>query len=259
MSGGPGWYRACGDSASLGAEGDRWKIQFPARLTRPIGRRHPERRGGPGLASDRVSQVKGTAFLDDDRVVEELVAPVQLREYGTPSPNSTGTRLTHTSSTRPRSSACWVIFALAMVTSWSPATCLASVIAASTPSTNVVLGHLLAASSGARWVTTTTGAPTGWLSPQPLAMSNRCRPETSAPVFPVNSRSISALASSTWNEILLIGGGHGNVPGPVPVEQFLDLIIRIRDEPIQRHRHVGEHLAHRGPPLIARCPRIDPL
>jgi hypothetical protein len=34
-----------------------------------------------------------------------------------------------------------MIFALAMVTSWSPAICLASVIAASTPSTNVVLGH----------------------------------------------------------------------------------------------------------------------
>jgi hypothetical protein len=35
---------------------------------------------GRGLPSDWVSQVKGTASLDDDRVVEELVAPVQLRE-----------------------------------------------------------------------------------------------------------------------------------------------------------------------------------
>ena len=42
---------------------------------------------GRGLASDWVSQVQGTAPLDDDRVVEELVAPVQLREVAAP-PNA---------------------------------------------------------------------------------------------------------------------------------------------------------------------------
>ena len=37
MSGGPGWYWACGALASLGAEGDRCEIQFLAKLTRPMG------------------------------------------------------------------------------------------------------------------------------------------------------------------------------------------------------------------------------
>jgi len=56
---------------------------------------------------------------------------------------------------------------------------------------------------------------------------------------------------------LLIRGRHGNVPGPVPVEQFPDLIIRVRDEPIQRHRHVGEHFAHRQPPARPRPRRQE--
>jgi len=37
-----------------------------------------------GVTSDWVAQVKGTASLDDDRVVEELVAPLQLREVWDP-------------------------------------------------------------------------------------------------------------------------------------------------------------------------------
>lgn len=54
------------------------------------GKRWSERRSldptdaGRGLTSDWVSQVKGTPSLDDDRVVEELVAPVQLREVRDP-------------------------------------------------------------------------------------------------------------------------------------------------------------------------------
>jgi hypothetical protein len=39
---------------------------------------------GRGSTSDRVSQAKGTASLDDDRVVEELVPPVQLRAVRDP-------------------------------------------------------------------------------------------------------------------------------------------------------------------------------
>jgi hypothetical protein len=50
---------------------------------------------------------------------------------------------------------------------------------------------------GPSWVTTTTDAPVGWLSLQPLAMSNSRRPETSTPPLSVSSPSASALASST--------------------------------------------------------------
>lgn len=61
-----------------------------ARARRCAGRPEPEsgvgldHRVGRGFSSGWVSQVKGTASLGDDRVVEELVAPVQLREVGDP-------------------------------------------------------------------------------------------------------------------------------------------------------------------------------
>src|SRR5262249_54148302 len=62
----------------------------------------------------------------------------------------------------------------------------------------VVRGNLCAASSGSgRWVTTTTGAPAGWLSPQPSVRSKRRRPATIAPQPDVSSCSIGALAAST--------------------------------------------------------------
>jgi hypothetical protein len=52
-------------------------------------------------------------------------------------------------------------------------------------------------SGGGRWVTTTTGPPAGWLSPQPSVWSNSRRPATSAPQPEVSSCSIGALAAST--------------------------------------------------------------
>src|SRR3954470_12998515 len=115
-----------------------------------------------------------------------------------PVPNSTGTWLMHSSSTRPRLSACWMMSALAMVTNLSPASSLAAAIASSTLPVKVVRGNRFAASSGGgRWVTTTTGAPAGWLSPQPSVWSNSRRPAISAPPPEVSSCNIGALAAST--------------------------------------------------------------
>src|SRR6476659_7127810 len=90
--------------------------------------------------------------------------------------------------------------ALAIVTNLSPARSFAVAIASSTLPVNVVRGNRVAAfSGGGRWVTTTTGAPAGWLSPQPSAWSNSRRPATIAPQPVVSSRSIDALAASTEN------------------------------------------------------------
>src|SRR5690242_19185388 len=114
-----------------------------------------------------------------------------------PAPNSTGTWLMHTSSTRPRLTACWMMSALAIVTKSSPAISLAVVTASSTLPVNVVRGNRSAApSGGGRCVTTTTGAPTGWLSPLPSVWSNSRRPAITAPQPDVSSSSIDALAAS---------------------------------------------------------------
>ena len=72
--------------------------------------------------------------------------------------------------------------ALAIVTNLSPAISFATAIASSTFPVKVVRGNRTAASSGGgRWVTTTTGAPAGWLSPQPMVCSNSRRPASRGP------------------------------------------------------------------------------
>src|SRR5436189_4676578 len=131
-----------------------------------------------------------------------------------PVPNSTGTWLTQSSSTRPKFSACWMMSALAIVTNLSPAISFAVAIPASTLFVNAVRGNRSAASSGGgRWVTTTTGAPAGWLSPQPSVWSNSRRPATSAPQPDVSSRSIKALAAST--EKLMLSCALGTTTSPI--------------------------------------------
>src|SRR5581483_11620847 len=115
-----------------------------------------------------------------------------------PLPNSTGTWLMQSSSTRPRFNACWMMSALATVTNLSPAISFAVATASSTLPVKVVRGNRSAASpGGGRWVTTTTGAPAGWLSPHPSVWSKSRRPATSAPQPDVSSRSIGALTAST--------------------------------------------------------------
>src|SRR6266513_3968587 len=131
-----------------------------------------------------------------------------------PAPNSTGTWLMQTSSTRPRFRACWMMSALAIVTNLSPAISFAVATASSTLPVKVVRGNRSPASSGGgRWVTTTTGAPAGWLSPQPSVWSNSRRPTTSAPQPDVSSRSITALAGST--EKLMLSCALGTPTSPI--------------------------------------------
>src|SRR2546423_9136200 len=103
--------------------------------------------------------------------------------------------------------------ALAIVTNLSPAISFAVAMPCSTLPVNVVRGNRSAASSGGgRWVTTTTGAPAGWLSPQPSVWSNSRRPATSAPQPDVSSRSIRALAAST--EKLMLSCALGTTTSP---------------------------------------------
>src|SRR3954471_8335653 len=131
-----------------------------------------------------------------------------------PAPNSTGTWLIQSSSTRPRFSACWMMSALAIVTNLSPAISFAVAIASSTLPVKVVRGKRSAASSGGgRWVTTITGAPAGWLSPQPSVWSKSRRPATSAPQPDVNSCNIGALAAST--EKLMVSCALGTTTSPL--------------------------------------------
>src|SRR5207245_7093610 len=87
-------------------------------------------------------------------------------------------------------------------------------IASSTLPVKVVRGNRSAASSGGgRWVTTTTGAPAGWVSPQPSVWSNSRRPATSAPQPDVSSCSIGALAAST--EKLMLSCALGTTTSPL--------------------------------------------
>src|SRR5437764_718659 len=130
-----------------------------------------------------------------------------------PLPNNTGTWLMQSSSTRPRFSACWMMSALAMVTNLSPAMSFAVEMPSSTLPVKVVRGNRSAASSGGgRWVTTTTGAPAGWLSPQPSVWSNSRRPAMMAPQPEVSSCSIGALAAST--EKLMLSCALGTTTSP---------------------------------------------
>src|SRR4029453_16991223 len=130
-----------------------------------------------------------------------------------PVPNSTGTWLMQSSSTRPRFNACWMMSALAIVTNLSPATSLAVAIASSTLPVNVVRGNRSAASSGGgRWVTTTTGAPAGWLSPQPSVWSNSRRPAISAPQ--PEERAVNNGGLAGWREKLLPSCALGPTTSP---------------------------------------------
>src|SRR3954465_12672619 len=118
------------------------------------------------------------------------------------------------SSTRPRLMACWMMLALAMVANLSPAISFAIAIPSSTLPVKVVRGNRSAASvGGGRWVTTTTGAPAGWLSPQPSVWSNSRRPTTSAPQPEVSSVSITALVAST--EKLMLSWALGTTTSPL--------------------------------------------
>src|SRR3954470_24657263 len=131
-----------------------------------------------------------------------------------PVPNSTGTWLMQSSSTRPRFRACWMMSALAIVTNLLPAISFAVAIASSMLPVKVVRGNRSAASSGGdRWVTTTTGAPAGGLSPQPSVMSKSRRPAVSAPQPEVSSCSIGALAAST--EKLMLSYALGTTTSPL--------------------------------------------
>src|SRR5256714_3156243 len=104
--------------------------------------------------------------------------------------------------------------ALAIVTNLSPAISFAVAIPCSTLPVNVVRGNRSAASAGGgRCVTTTTGAPAGWLSPQPSVWSNSRRPATSAPQPDVISCSIGALAAST--EKLMVSCALGTTTSPI--------------------------------------------
>ncbi|MFE7111991.1 hypothetical protein ACFU98_30765 [Streptomyces sp. NPDC057575] len=94
--------------------------------------------------------MKGTTSLDDDRVVEAFVAPLQLRGAGDPLAeqhrHEADTYLIHQAEIEcllGDRRACHSDVLIATI-------CLARVTAASTPSTNVVVGHFVAASSGAR-------------------------------------------------------------------------------------------------------------
>src|SRR5207302_1079820 len=130
-----------------------------------------------------------------------------------PLPNRTGTWLMQSSSTRLRFRACWTMLALAIVTNLSPAISFAVAIPSSTLPVKVVRGNRSGASSGGgRWVTTTTGAPAGWLSPQPSVWSNSRRPAISAPQPDVSSCSIGALAAST--EKLMLSCALGTTTSP---------------------------------------------
>src|SRR3954447_17619881 len=131
-----------------------------------------------------------------------------------PVPNSTGTWLMQSSSTRLRFRACWMMSALAIVTNLSPAISFAVAIASATLPVKVVRGNRSAAASGGgRWFTTTTGAPGGWLSPHPSVWSNSRRPATSAPQPDVSSCSIGALAASP--DKVMPGCALGTATSPV--------------------------------------------
>src|SRR2546423_10322073 len=107
-----------------------------------------------------------------------------------------------------------MMLALAIVTNLSPAISFAVATASSTLLAKVERGNRSVASSGGgRWVTTTTGAPAGWLSPQPSVWSNRRRPAISAPQPDVSSRRIGALAAST--EKLMLSCALGTTTSPI--------------------------------------------
>src|SRR6266567_6011754 len=124
-------------------------------------------------------------------------ANLRFSNKRTPSPSRNGTRSMWISSSSPALRHCCTIVAEATTTDFSPAIIFACSIALSTPSVTNVTGHSsLTHSGGGRWVTTTTGAPTGWWPPHPLVSSYNLRPATSAPVVLRASSNRSTLSAA---------------------------------------------------------------
>src|ERR1700730_8886881 len=124
-------------------------------------------------------------------------APLRCSNKRTPSPSRNGTRSMWISSSSPAVRHCCAIVAEATTTFLRPAITFACSIALWRPSVTKVTGHSsLTHSGGGRWVTTTTGAPTGWWPPHPLVSSYNLRPATSAPVVSMASSNLSTLSAA---------------------------------------------------------------
>ena len=97
----------------------------------------------------------------------------------------------------------------------SPAIARASAIAASMPPvTNVNGASGWGQSSGAAWVTTTTGRPSGWLPCQPFVKSNSRRPTTSTPVRSRIAAQCAALSGVSIS--VMPGSAVGTLTSPLP-------------------------------------------
>src|SRR6478609_8077668 len=112
-----------------------------------------------------------------------------------PPPRMTGATMIASSSTIPASSP-WRMTSPPppMVTSLSPAVALARSIASWKPPTKVNSPE--SGSSSGRWVTTKTGTPKGFFSPQCSAASYMLRPTTVAPTLAVTSSRYAASSPS---------------------------------------------------------------
>ena len=71
-----------------------------------------------------------------------------------------------------------------------------------------------AQSSGAAWVTTTTGSPSGWFPFQPLVKSNSRRPTTSTAVCSRIAAQCAALSGVKEN--VMPGSAVGTLTSPLP-------------------------------------------
>src|SRR5713226_157373 len=124
-------------------------------------------------------------------------ATLRCSNKRTPSPSRNGTRSMWISSSSPALRHWCTIVAEATTTFLTPAISFACSSALSTPSVTKVTGHSsLTHSGGGRWVTTTTGAPTGWWPPHPLVSSYNLRPATNAPVVLMASSNLSTLSAA---------------------------------------------------------------
>jgi hypothetical protein len=45
-----------------------------------------------------------------------------------------------------------------------------------------------------------------------------------------------------------VGAGHGHRARLIPAEQLICTVVRVGGEPVQRHRHMRDNLAHQAPP-----------
>ena len=184
---------------------------------------------------DAVAEVKRPGALHHEGVLEHDVAVDELAEVArTPVPNSTGTWLTQSSSTRPRLSACWMMSALAIVTNLSPASSFAYATASSTLPVKVVRGNRSCRLFGRR----TVGHDDHW----------RAGGMVVAPaVGLVEQPTAGDQRATTGREILqhrgacgvdreahvLLSARHHDVAVPVPVEQLRWVVVGLGDEPVQ--------------------------